>query len=102
MLQLYEFQLIVILIYYNPISIAIPHQVCYINSNSGIEVGIFSLIPNAYRHRCAPELAALLVFGFDVDDDGIDALLQEILHMIQAQLKQTVFVLNTHTHTDRV
>lgn len=51
------------------------------------------------RYGSAPELASLLVFGFDVDDDGIDALLQEILHMIQAQLKQTVLVLNTETQT---
>lgn len=51
------------------------------------------------RSSSAPELAALLVFGFDVDYDGIDALLQEILHMIQAQLKQTVSVLNTQTQS---
>ena len=45
------------------------------------------------RQRCILQSPVLLVLGLDVDDDWVHSLLQQALHIGQAELQQTVLIL---------
>ena len=45
------------------------------------------------RQRSILQSPVLLVLGLDVDDDWVHSLLQQALHIGQAELQQTVLIL---------